>query len=303
MRRFLLIVPAALVAVPVWALTTGVDMRVAAWAAGWQREFQNSLAGTLRALRAGEPRALSLLLSLCFAYGFFHAIGPGHGKLLVGAYGLGRRVALLRLAVIALISSMGQAVTAILLVLVGLLLVGWTRQQLTGAAESLMLPASTLAVAGIGLWLVLRGAVSLWRLRKSGSDGHSQANVQRGHDHTGCAHIHAPSLEEVERAGGLRDTLLIVGGIAIRPCSGAILLLVLTAYMDMLPMGIAGTLAMALGTAALTVGVAVASVFVRESTLSSFGNSTAAARLLPAIEVTSGLAICVVSVEVLVRFV
>lgn len=303
MRRLLLIVPAALAAVLVWALTTGVDMRVAAWAAGWQREFQNSLAGTLRALRAEEPGAVYLLLSVCFAYGFFHAIGPGHGKLLVGAYGLGRRVALLRLAVIALVSSLGQAVTAILLVLVGLLLVGWTRQQLTGAAESLMLPASTLAVTGIGLWLVLRGAMSLWRLRKSGSDGHSHVSVQRGHDHAGCVHIHAPSLEEVERAGGLRDTLLIVGGIAIRPCSGAILLLVLTAYMDMLPLGIAGTLAMALGTAALTVGVAVASVFVRESTLFSFGDSTAAARLLPAIEVTAGLAICVVSVEVLVRFV
>ncbi|PYE82465.1 nickel/cobalt transporter [Pseudoroseicyclus aestuarii] len=315
MRRALLIAPAAvLVAALVWVLASGVDMRVAAWAAGWQRDFQTSLAGTLRALRAGEPGAVTLFLGICFAYGFFHAVGPGHGKLLIGGYGLGRRVALLRLAGIAVISSLGQAATAILLVLVGLLLVGFTRQQLTGAAETLMLPASTLAVAGIGLWLVIRGLISLWRLWKTSapagealqecSHGHAHHHDHgHDHDHCGCGHRHAPTLDEVERAGGLRDMLMLVGGVAIRPCSGAILLLVLSAYMDLLPMGILGTLSMALGTATVTVAVAIASVFVRESTLRSFGGGTGALRLLPVVEIAAGAAICLVSLEVLARLI
>ena len=297
MRRLFLIVPAVLVGALAWALVTGADMRVAAWAAGWQREFQTGLAGSLRALRAGEPGAVAVFLGVCFAYGFFHAVGPGHGKILIGGYGIARRVTLLRLAAIALLSSLGQAVTAIVLVLVGLLVAGWTRQQLTATAETLMLPASTVAIGLVGLWLALRGARTLWRLsgRRAGTEH------DHDHDHAGCGHRHAPGLDEVERAGGTRDTLMLMGGVAIRPCSGAILLLVLTAYMDMLPTGIAGTVAMAVGTGALTVAVAVASVFTRESTLLSLGQDGVAVRLLPVIEVLAGLAICLTSAEMLAR--
>ncbi|SES06167.1 ABC-type nickel/cobalt efflux system, permease component RcnA [Tranquillimonas rosea] len=299
MRRLFLIVPALLVGALAWALVTGAEMRVAAWAAGWQREFQTGLAGSLRALRAGEPGAVTVFLGVCFAYGFFHAVGPGHGKILIGGYGIARRVTLLRLAAIALLSSLGQAVTAIVLVLGGLLVAGWTRQQLTATAETLMLPASTVAIGLVGLWLALRGARTLWRLseRRAGA-GHDHGH---DHDHAGCGHRHAPGLDEVERAGGTRDTLMLMAGVAIRPCSGAILLLVLTAYMDMLPTGIAGTVAMAVGTGALTVAVAVASVFTRESTLLSLGQDGVAMRLLPVIEVLAGIAICLISTEMLAR--
>lgn len=299
MRRALLTVPVLLVGALAWALATGVDTRIAAWAAGWQREFQTSLATTLRALRAGEPGAVTLFLGVCFAYGFFHAVGPGHGKVLIGGYGVARRVTLWRLAAIALLSSLGQAVTAIVLVLVGLLMVGWTRQQLTAAAETLMLPASTAAIGLIGLWLALRGGRALWRLRASHGGEHQDHH--HDHDHAGCGHRHAPSLDEVEKAGGVRETLMLIAGVAIRPCSGAILLLVLTAYMDIFPTGIAGAVAMSIGTASLTVSVAIASVLARESTLSSFGERGTAARLLPVIELVAGLAVCLFSVEVLAR--
>ena len=62
MRRILLIVPLLLVAAGVWALATGQDQELARWAAGWQREFQNALAGGLRALRAEEQGAVAALL-------------------------------------------------------------------------------------------------------------------------------------------------------------------------------------------------------------------------------------------------
>lgn len=297
MRRLVLILPALLLGAGIWALATGLDQDVARWAAGWQREFQNALAGGLRALRAGEPGAIAALAGLCFAYGFFHALGPGHGKFLIGGYGVSHEVPLLRLSVISLLSSLGQALTAIALVLAGLFVMGWTRTQMTGAAETIMLPISALAIGLIGLWLAFRGARKLWKLRAKPA-----ATQPHGHAHghgcgSGCGHRHGPSADEIRQAGGLRDAAALIGSIAIRPCSGAVLLLVLTWHMDILPAGVLGALAMSTGTAALTILVAASSVFIRQSTLFSLSGSARAAHVLPAIEIAAGAAILLVSIQ------
>ena len=123
-RRILSVALLGVIALLVWLWLSGGFDRLAAFATAQQRLFQNDIAGTLRRLRGGEAGAMSLLMLACFAYGFFHAIGPGHGKVLVGGYGLGRAVPAVRLSLIALLASLGQAVTAILLVYGGLWLWG-----------------------------------------------------------------------------------------------------------------------------------------------------------------------------------
>ena len=343
MRRALLILPLAALALLAWVVASGADARAAQWAAGWQREFQNALAGTLRALRNGEPGALALTTGLCFAYGVVHAVGPGHGKVLIGGYGVGRRVPVLRLSAIAMAAALGQAVTAIAVVGVGILALGWTRTRATGVVEGIMAPASAAAIGLIGLWLALRGARRLWRgahgdppaaarafADGDGAHGHAQAlgdAHRHGHDHgygydhdhdhdhdhdaerhhhrhgpdgtCGCGHRHAPTIDEVRAATGPRDVAALVAGIAIRPCSGALLLLVLTWHMGILAAGIAGTLAMSMGTGAVTVGVAVAAVTARESALLSLGESVRAPRLLPLVELAAGATIALVAVRML----
>ncbi len=306
----LLIVPVAIAAVfLVWFWGSGGFDQLAAWAAGEQRTFQNEMAQGLRALRAGEAGALAVLLSVCFAYGFFHAIGPGHGKILIGGYGLGRQVPWLRLSVIALLASLGQALTAILLVVGGILLFGLARGQMVGIADNVMAPISYGAIAVIGAWLVLRGARKA--MKQNAHEEHDHAHHHHDHDHHHhhdhgdacgeCGHRHGPSLEEIENTKSFRDALALIGGIAIRPCTGALFLLIITWQMGILPAGIAGTVVMALGTAMVTIAVGLAAVGMRGGLMTALSGSAALTWIIPMIEILAGTLIAVIASGLLLR--
>jgi ABC-type nickel/cobalt efflux system permease component RcnA len=296
--RLGLLIPLLLAALAValaWA-TGGFDA-LARWAALNQREVQGDMAGAIRALKGGEAGALAGLMALAFAYGFFHAAGPGHGKMLIGGYGLGRRVSALRLSIIALASSLAQAGTAIALVYGGVLLFDWTRERVEGIAEVWLTPASYAAIGVLGLWLVWRGLRGLLPAR-SGHHHHDH-----DHDHAHCGHAHGPTVEEAARVTSFRDAALLIGGIALRPCTGAIFLLIICWRLGVDAAGIAGTLAMALGTATVTVLVALLSATAREGALAGFATGPAATRILPALELMAGALIAAAAAVLLASFV
>lgn len=280
-----------------WLWFSGSFAQIATWAAEEQRSFQNGIARTLRALRGGEAGAYAVLMASCFAYGFFHAIGPGHGKLLVGGYGVARAVPVMRLSLIALLSSLGQAVTAIALAYGGLWLLDLTRERMVGAAEEWLAPMSYAMIAAIGLWLVWRGIA---RLRRS-QITHDHAHEGNGETCSSCGHRHGPSLEEAQQAGGLRDALILIGGIAIRPCTGALFVLIITWQMGIAMAGIAGAFAMALGTASVTVAVGIAATGFRGGILRSVASAPALVWLMPMIEVAAGLIVVALSMGLLMR--
>ena len=271
---------AALVAV--W-LAGGFDA-VARFAAAEQREFQNTLARVLRELRAGTAGALAGLLAVSFAYGFFHAVGPGHGKVLVGGYGLARDVPVVRLAALAALSSAGQAVTAIALVYGGLGLFQLTRERMVGIAEDALAPLSYAAIAAIGAWLAFRGARLIWRARPH-QDHHHHGTCDS------CGHSHGPSVEDIRATKGWRDMAILVAGIAMRPCTGAVFVLLITWQMGIAGAGIAAAFAMASGTALVTVLVALAAAGLRGGMLTGLAGSEKARRAGALIEISAGLAI------------
>ncbi len=295
MRRGLGLAGLALVLVLVLLWLGGALDAPALWLEAAQRATQERLAGAIRALRGGEPGALAAFWGACLAYGVLHAAGPGHGKLVIGGYGVARRVPVGRLAGLALISSLAQAAVAVALVYALVAALGLARGAVEGTAEDWLTPMGHAMIAGLGLWLVLRG------VRGLGHDhGHDHGHA---HDHRhgpGCGHAHGPSVAEAERVAGWRDAALLVAGIAVRPCSGALFVLVLTWQLGIALAGVVGAFVMGLGTALVTVAVALMAVWAREGALAGLGGGRLA-RVLPLLELTLGTAIALTALMLLWR--
>lgn len=257
------------------------------WAAAEQHAFQNAMAGSLRAIRGGDTFAILTLCAATAAYGFVHALGPGHGKVLLGGVALASEATMRRMTVLTLISSLAQSVSAILLVFVAMGLLGWVAKDIVGWTEAWLAPASAMAVGGIGVLLVVRGARAMLK----------QKRTQRHNAGCACGHVHGPTLSQIRDLKTKRDALAIVASIAIRPCTGALFLLVIAWRLDVFAIGCLAVLAMGIGTASFNVMVAGSGVVVRR--LASLPlDSVALQRFSAGVHIIGGLFIAVTSIVV-----
>jgi nickel/cobalt transporter (NicO) family protein len=229
----------------------GAGARPVGGLAGWilmqQAEFSRAMTAAARAVRT-DWSALASLLGLAFAYGVFHAAGPGHGKAIVASYVVANEAQLRRGAAIATAAAILQGIVAIALVMIIAGLLGATRQQMTSAINVIEL-ASYAAIAAFGCWLLvrkLRGVIAL----------------ARGEGAAACDHFHMPEPGKVVLFS-LRDTALAVVAAGIRPCTGAILILVFTLSQGLLWAGVAAVAAMAAGVALTTSGIAAIAVYFK----------------------------------------
>ena len=81
-----------------------------------QRDLNRSLSQNLRTLQAGfDSKIFLLLMGIAFLYGVIHALGPGHGKVLVSAYFLQAKASILSSFKIGAIISLTHSGTAAIL--------------------------------------------------------------------------------------------------------------------------------------------------------------------------------------------
>ena len=295
MQRALLIIGFFLAAAVFVLWLSGGLAFVQAWILAGQREIQSALAAAVRKIKTGQPGALMALLTVCFTYGVLHAAGPGHGKVVIGGFGMGRRVPLLSLTAISLAASLAQAGVAVVFVYAGVAILGWTREQAHGVADEIMAPVGTAAICGVGLWLMWRG---LSGLRRQAVAKHAGQGDHVHDEH--CGHQHGPTVEEVSNLTGWRDVAVLITGIALRPCSGALFLLILTWQLGIGTSGIAGVFAMGAGTAVVTVGVAALAVWTREGALASFPTHSIT-RVLPWFELFAGGLVAMIALSLLMQ--
>jgi nickel/cobalt exporter len=263
---------------------------------GWiiqkQVLFERQLSATVRAART-DGSALWLLVGLSFAYGVFHAAGPGHGKAVMASYLFANERALRRGLVLSLLAALLQGLVAIVLVGLLALVLHATAQRMKDAA-SLVESLSYAGIALLGAWLVWqKGFRFIKALLATAPPAPIAASADGpvptlrpfagcGHDHaTGltctpvglaasphvhgpdCGHFHAPDPATLGEGFSWREAILTVVAAGSRPCSGAILVLVFGLAQGMFMAGVAAVLAMSLGTAITTGAIASLAVLAK----------------------------------------
>ncbi|MGV6871675.1 nickel/cobalt transporter [Pseudochelatococcus sp. B33] len=311
-----------------------------------QSAFYTRMIAALQAFST-ETAAFWTLVALSFAYGIFHAAGPGHGKAVISGYlvadgrrSIGRGLAL------AFASSILQALSAIAIVGVMALVLNATAATVNATARVIE-QASFVLVAVVGLVVLWRKAGRLATLmrvpaamepmtaepasavsadssgdpfaglafRPAGEAGSGRFRAEAVEERDApaacddpscraggfCAHTHLLTPAELGRIDSLRDMAMVALSAGLRPCTGAIIVLVFAFAQGMPTGGLAAAFAMALGTFITVGALASLAVFAKRlatglATGMTGESSRTGVRAIAALEVLASAAVAVIGV-------
>ena len=264
---------------------------LAGWLLAKQGEFYRGLSGAIRAAKA-DGTAVWGLFGLSFLYGIFHAAGPGHGKAVISSYVLANEETWRRGIVLSFASALLQAIVAVLIVGIAAWLLSATAPTMC-RAERIIEIVSYALIALLGarlLWVKGRGLIGALRTREPkmapvgaavtpaavshGEHQHGHAHHHHHHDHhhgdshdhhghehaSACGHGHGPEPQDLAGPGGWRRGFMAILAVGLRPCSGAILVLVFALAQGLFWAGIVATFVMGLGTAITVAAIATLAV-------------------------------------------
>jgi nickel/cobalt exporter len=269
----------------------GMFASVLMWLQDQQAGFYRLLTGELKEMRTDGSHVFALA-GLSFAYGIFHAAGPGHGKAVISSYMLANEIAARRGIILAFASAFLQAVTAIAVIAALSLVLRGVGIRMADATWWLEV-VSFAGVTALGAWL-------LWR--KIFGGGHSHEHLpdhaqHHGHDHAphghehhvhdeSCGHLHAPDPRMLGKQNfGLRQAFTAILAVGLRPCSGALIVLTFAFLNGLYFAGIASTFAMALGTGITVAALAALAVWAKDAAVRIGGAADKGASVHRAVEI------------------
>ncbi len=278
---------------------------IVGWLLSKQSEFYREMSSTIRAAKS-DGSAVWTLLVISFAYGIFHAAGPGHGKAVISSYLVANQETARRGIVLSFASALMQSLVAVAIVGICAWLLNATAKTMCGAERAIEI-ASYALIAAFGARLVWTKGGGFIRALQApqplpamalaagaphdhagrGHDhhhhghshphahvahrGHEHRHDDHGHDHAQghvhdehCGHSHGPVPTELAGPGGWRRGFGTIFAVGLRPCSGAILVLVFALAQGMFWAGIAATFVMGLGTAITVATIAVIAVSAKD---------------------------------------
>ena len=198
-----------------------------------------TLSREMRQIRETGSLAAVLTVSfVAFVYGVLHAVGPGHGKLVVSAFFLGREARIIKGVIMGGLVSVLQSFSAIAIVLVLVFILG-------RGGFDVVQQSAWVEVASYGL-IVLIGLYLIYAAVTGRHLGHHHA--EPGHDDR---HVH-------------RGVVLAAG---LTPCASAIIIMLFALANGVLAIGIAATLVMALGMSVTVSLVGISTIAARRTLL------------------------------------
>ena len=207
----------------------------------WQQALHERLADHIKDVRNAPWTVGGSLMALSLFYGVFHAAGPGHGKAVLITYLATQKENIRQSVMIAIAAALLQALVAVGLISVVALMLGWTFRDTQTLGTQVQLGSYALVIF-LGLYIVIHTLNQLWQSR-------------RAHCH------HTPQVTSRLR---LKQAVALIFSMGLRPCSGALLVLIYAHLVGVYAFGVAATFVMAIGTA-LTVSVlAIVSVLLRD---------------------------------------
>ena len=262
------------------------------WIIAEQSRFYRALSELIRAAKT-DGSALWGLMGISFIYGVFHAAGPGHGKAVISSYLVANEETWRRGLVLSFASALLQAITAVVIVSVAALLIGATAKMMGDTVRVIEIVSYAFIVL-LGAWLFWvkgRGFLRTWHevlgseaersathkhddhvhpCRSAHTHGHDHPHGQAHHQHDEeddsvlpWGHAHGPEPEELAGPGGWHRGLSAIVAVGLRPCSGAIIVLVFALAQGLFLAGVASTMVMGLGTAITVATIATLAVAAR----------------------------------------
>jgi nickel/cobalt exporter len=255
---------------------------IVGWLLAKQSEFYREMSSTIRAAKS-DGSAVWSLLAISFAYGIFHAAGPGHGKAVISSYLVANQETARRGIARSFASALMQSLVAVAIVAVCAWLLNATAKTMCGAEKAIEI-ASYALIAAFGIRLVWtkgggfiralqaqQPAAVLAAASHHHDHGHDHGHHHHDHHHHDdhvhdehCGHTHGPEPSELAGPGGWRRGFSAIFTVGIRPCSGAILVLVFALAQGLFWAGIAATFVMGLGTAITVATIAVLAVSAKD---------------------------------------
>src|SRR6202158_5539962 len=161
---------------------------IVGWLLAKQSEFYREMSSTIRAAKS-DGSAVWTLLAISFAYGIFHAAGPGHGKAVISSYLVANQETARRGIVLSFASALMQSLVAVVIVAICALLLNATAKTMCGAEKAIEISSYAL-IAAFGARLVWTKGGGFIRALQAPRPALAMAGHGHGHDHHHPDHHH-----------------------------------------------------------------------------------------------------------------
>ncbi|CCG88040.1 nickel/cobalt transporter [Erwinia piriflorinigrans] len=243
----------------------------------WQKELHRQMIQLLQQVASHPQQAGLGLVGFSLFYGILHALGPGHGKVIITTFLATHPTKMKTSLQLTLAAALVQGCIAIVLVTLVLGVLQLSARQLHISSYWLE-KGSYLLVIGLGLWLCWR---ALRKLTTQLAVRPSRMQIKRilpaGEPHgahCGCGHQHVPDVDMLAQSPGWQTKIAVVLSMGLRPCSGAIMMLLFSKVVGVWFWGVLSALVMAMGTALTVSAMALLVHFCRRLALRIRGDDS-----------------------------